>query len=106
MFEVLVRKNLVLKGNAPANRLHQQAISYVCAQSQAKAMDLLETVLTPEEEEIFKRGRNASVSVPKSASTSEYHRATGLEALFGYLYLKGEAQRIQELFDLIWSQRE
>lgn len=106
VFEILVRERLVLKGNAPVNSLHQQSIRYVCAQAQSRAVDVLLPLLTPEEEEIFRRGRNASVNVPKSASTGEYHRATGLEALFGFLYLKGEQDRIQCLFDAVWEQGE
>ena len=106
VFEILVRERLVLKGNAPVNALHQQSIRYVCAQAQSRAVDVLLPLLTPEEEEIFRRGRNANVNVPKSASTGEYHRATGLEALFGFLYLKGEQDRIQRLFDAVWEQGE
>ena len=74
----------------------------MCAAYQAKAYDLLSEILNEEEMAVMKRGRNANgASVPKSSSPQEYRKATGVETLFGYLYLKGQQKRIQELFDII-----
>ncbi len=74
----------------------------MCAAYQAKAYDLLSEILNEEEMSVMKRGRNANgASVPKSSSPQEYRKATGIETLFGYLYLKGQQKRIQELFDII-----
>ena len=103
VFEILVREKIILKGNAPVNKLHQNTIKYVSAVSQSKSVESLLLLLTDEEMTIYKRGRNANTNVPKSASPSEYHRATGLETLFGYLYLKNQTDRILELFSVIWE---
>ena len=76
-----------------------RAAKLVCAKAQAEAYRRIESLLTEEESAIFKRGRNANVhSVPHHASRAQYQQATALEALFGWLYLKGEKERINELF--------
>ena len=105
VFTLEVRKRIVLDKNRPVNDLHKQTVKYVSAASQAQAIKKLMPVLTEEEEAVFRRGRNAHTShTPKNQSEGDYHYATGLEALFGYLYLTGANDRITQLFDLIWSE--
>ena len=99
VFEVMVRSWLCLHGKAKAKDLHRATVKYVAAPAQAAAMERIRPMLTPEEEEIFRRGRStAPHSVPKAASRGEYQTATGLEALFGWLYLQGQTRRLNELF--------
>ena len=93
--------------NRPSGELHKLSVEYVKATAQAKAFSVIEPVLNEKEMEIFKRGRNFHTnSTPKSASNKEYHTATGLETLFGYLHLSGEKARTDELFQLIWEQND
>lgn len=102
IYEILVRENLVKNANRPVNDLHHESVKFVSAKAQTKAFEKIEDILTEDEISIFKRGRNAKVGHnPKSASTGEYHTATGVEALFGYLYLSGKEERIKELFSVI-----
>lgn len=102
VYELLIRSWLCSNGKTTSKGLHVETVSYVKAPAQAKAVSKILDKLTEEELLIYKRGRNAKVnSVPKNADISEYHSATGLETLFGYLYLKGEKDRISELFELI-----
>lgn len=102
IYEILVRENLVKNANRPVNDLHHESVKFVSAKAQTKAFEKIEDILTEDEMSIFKRGRNAKVGHnPKSASTGEYHTATGVEALFGYLYLSGKEERINELFSVI-----
>ena len=106
VFDLLVREMLVCEANRPANRLHNLAVERVCAAAQANAARRLWDggYLTEEEISILKRGRNAHTNhLPKNASEQDYHLATGLEALFGYLYLSGEIERLRDLFRLICS---
>lgn len=104
VFDLLVREMLVCEANRPANRLHNLAVGRVCAAAQADAARRLRDggFLTVEELSVLKRGRNAhSNHVPKNASEDDYHYATGLEALFGYLYLAGEQARVRALFSAV-----
>lgn len=102
IYEILVRENLVKNANRPVNDLHHESVKFVSAKAQTKAFEKIEDILTEDEMSIFKRGRNSKVGHnPKSASTGEYHTATGVEALFGYLYLSGKEERIKELFSVI-----
>lgn len=102
VYEILVREHLVLEGDKPPEQLHRLAVSFVSATAQAAAIKKIEPMLTQEETAAFKRGRNAKVShVPKGASVAHYHNATGFEALYGYLYLTGQTQRMRELFKII-----
>ena len=102
VYEMLVRESLVCNANRPVNDLHKESVKFVSAKAQTYAYHKIENLLTEEEIAIFKRGRNAKVGHnPKSASQSEYHTATGIEALFGYLYLTNNLHRIQELFKII-----
>ena len=102
VYELLVRTYLCVHGKATGKGLHRATIALVCAQSQSRFADLLLPWLPEEETAVFKRGRNANVhTIPHSADRAEYQKATGLEALFGYLYLQNRHERINELFDLM-----
>lgn len=104
VYGLLVREQLLVEANRPAGRLHTLSTQSVNAAAQAKAMQLLFPMLTEEELAVFKRGRNAhSGHTPKNQSEGDYHCATGLEALFGWLYLRQENERIRVLFDRIWQ---
>ncbi len=99
VFEVLVRAWLCAHGKATGKGLHQATIRLVCAESQAEKAERILPLLTGEELAVFKRGRNAQVhTVPGHASRAQYGEATALEALLGWLYLRGEKDRINELF--------
>lgn len=88
--------------NRPSGDLHKLSVEYVCAASQAKAFSVIENELSENEAAVFKRGRNFHTgNVPKSATGNEYHTATGLECLFGYLYLSGNTDRAKKLFEII-----
>mgnify|MGYP002512629207 CR=1 FL=1 len=90
--------------NRPSGELHRLSVKLVNATAQAKAFSLLEPMLTEKELSVFKRGRNFHTSsTPKSATGGEYHTATGLECLFGFLYLSGNNDRADELFNIIWQ---
>lgn len=102
-FSLLVRSRLA-EVNRPVGELHSESIRFVNAGAQAKAFKFIEPMLTEKELSIYKRGRNAHVgSVPKKASSGDYHSATGLEALFGYLHLSGKNKRAEELFSKLWD---
>lgn len=102
VYELLVRRSVVLRGNTHAGRLHDLAVEQVRASYQSKAVEVIEPLLTEQEADILRRGRNAGgISVPKSAKPSEYRRATALEALFGYLSLSGQQERVEQLFAAI-----
>lgn len=104
VYEILVREALVCKANRPVNELHRESVKYVSAKAQTEAYAKIKDILTEEETAQFKRGRNAKVGhSPKSATDAEYHTATGVEALFGYLYLSDRAERIKHLFSIITS---
>ena len=104
VFEVVVRNFLISLGIQDIGLLNRYAVDFVKASSQSNAVEQILPLLSPEEESMFKRGRNASgISAPKSASVVQYRRATGLEALIGYLYLCGENQRIFELFEIAYE---
>ena len=99
VFELFVREKLVCAGNCPVKTLHRRAVEQVCCQAQSAAGQRLFDSFTPEEQDIYRRGRNAHVNhVPKNAEPADYHAATALEALVGYLYLKGDLSRLQALF--------
>ena len=98
VYELIVRTVLVKRGNCPVNRLHKQASSLLKAASQSAMMEVLEPMLTEEEAGVYRRGRNAhSPTMAKHATMSDYRRATGFEALIGYLYLKEDFTRMTEL---------
>lgn len=102
VYELLTRTMLCRRGHYAAGRMHKLAVSYVKAPAQARAVEKILPMLTDEERDIYRRGRNAKVhSVPHGADAAEYHAATGLEVLFGWLYLQGRAERVSALFDAI-----
>lgn len=98
----MIREMIICAGNCGVKKLNAEKVKLVCCEAQAAAVARLESVLTEEEADVLRRGRNAHPGhVPKNADPAEYHKATGLEALFGYLYLKGELDRVRELFRVI-----
>ena len=100
VYELLVRSWLCAHGKATGKGLHRAAVELVRAESQAERSEKILPLLTEEELTVFRRGRNAHVhSIPHSASRSDYLKATALESLFGYLYLQGKTERINELFN-------
>ena len=102
VYELMVRSWLVLHGKATSKGLHRATVRYVAAPAQALLVQKILPVLTEEEADFFRGGRNTSPhTVPKAASREEYQAATGLEALFGYLYLQGKTDRLNELFTLM-----
>lgn len=107
VFELLCRGFLCAKGGKTVDRLHRETIQMVKATSQAKFVDKLLPHLTEEELSYYRRGKNAHVhAVPKSATPAEYAKATGLEALFGALYLAGKTDRLNELFNLVMEEHD
>ena len=99
VFEILVRTWLCAHGKATGRGLHQATVRLVCAESQAEKARRILPLLTEEELAVFKRGRNAQVhTVPGHASRAQYGEATALEALLGWLWLKGRGERVNQLF--------
>lgn len=93
--------------NRPSKELHKLSVEFVKASAQAVAFGIIEPILSEKEISVFKRGRNFHTSTtPKSATNKEYHTATGLECLFGFLHLSGEKDRTDELFNIIWKGME
>lgn len=94
VYELMVRERLTCEGNRPGGVLHDRAVALVQAGAQARAAERILPLLSEEEAAVFRRGRNAHTS----RNDADYHRATGLEALFGYLYLTGEIGRLRTVF--------
>lgn len=104
VYELFVRELLVCEGNCPAKTLHRRAVALVRCEAQAAAVEAMMPLLTEEEAEVLRRGRNAHTKhTPKNSSQADYHMATGFETLVGYLYLKGEILRLRHLFQEILS---
>ena len=102
VFEVMVRSWLILHGRAKVKDLHRATVQYVSAPAQARRLEKILPLLSEEEHDVFRRGRNtAPHSGPKAASRGEYQAATGLEALLGWLYLQGRTDRLNELFEIM-----
>ena len=102
VYELLFRSRLAMEGHTNVSNLHKLTVSKVNAVAQAKAAEKIMPLLSADELALYKRGRNAKVnSVPHNANLGQYHAATGLEALFGWLYLQGKTQRVKELFEYI-----
>ena len=104
VYGAIAKTVVVLEGNCPADKLNAKAVKYVKAVSQSKAADMLidKGILTEEELAVYKRGRNAkSPTSAKNAPVGDYRKATGVEALIGYLYLKGDMDRVMELMEFI-----
>ena len=101
VYELIIRTILVKKGNCPVNRLHKKASSLVKAGAQSAIMEVIEEKLTPEELSVYRRGRNAhSPTMAKHATMADYRRATGFEALMGYLYLTDQMERMMEVVSI------
>ncbi len=101
VYELLVRNYVISKGNRPVNKLNSMTRSFVNAGAQSKMYDIIKDSLTEQEQTIYKRGRNAkSHTKAKNQTIVDYRRATGVEALFGYIYLKGDFERLQTLFNM------
>ncbi len=101
IFDLVIRSMVVAKGNTKASQLHKRTSRIVKAETQAKMIDAIETSLSEEEADIYRRGRNAkSPTMAKNATMKDYRKATGFEALMGYLYLKNEFYRILELIQI------
>jgi len=100
VYELLVRSHIIQNHDTNVNKMHKLSVKFVKANAQAYLINKLEHELTEEEKRIVKRGRNAKVtSTPKNAELAEYRYATGFEALFGYLYLSNEFDRLMQLFN-------
>ena len=107
VYELLCRSYLCAKGEHTVGQLHKDTVQLVKAPTQAAFADKLKPFLTEEEMDYFRRGKNAHThAAPKSASRIEYAKATGLEALFGALYLLGRTQRLNELFGIMMKEDE
>lgn len=104
VYEVLVREHLLHEKSLPTNVLSRRAKRFVSAVAQSEIYDKLSGELTDDEADVFRRGRNAkAATVPKNTDVIVYKKATGFEAVFGYLYLTGRFSRIHELFEKIIS---
>lgn len=104
VYEMFVRTKILSGGSRPANELHKIAVGYVKAKAQATAAHKIFDMLTEEEITIYKRGRNTNIhTVPKNADMADYRHATALEALIGYLYLKGENERLTEILNVAFD---
>ena len=102
VYELMCRSWLCARGDLTVQRLHKDAVELVKATTQAKLVEVILPVLTEEEQDYFRRGKNAhSHAAPKSATPREYARATGLETLFGALYLSGRTDRLNERFTMM-----
>ncbi len=105
VYELMCRAYLCSKGDHTVKNLHKDSVQLVKAPTQATFADKIKPFLTEEEMGYFRRGKNAHThAAPKSASRAEYAKATGLEALFGALYLLGRVERLQELFDMMMKE--
>ena len=105
VYELMIRSWLCLHGKATNRGLHKATVKYVSAPAQAKAADKILSQLTQEEADVFRRGRNSNThTIPKAATREEYQTATAMEALFGYLWLRGETARLNELFEAMMEE--
>ena len=105
VYELLVRTYLCAHGKATGKGLHRATVELVRAPAQAEAAEKILAMLTEEEQAVFRRGRNANVhSIPQNASRAQYQQATALEALMGWLYLRGQKDRIEALFSVMMGE--
>ena len=104
VYDLFIRSRLIARHNLNVHGLHERASRFVRASAQARVAAALYADLTPMEQSVLRRGRNAKVStVPKNADIGEYHMATGLEAVLGYLYLSKQKERLGTLLDAAWN---
>lgn len=100
VYSLLVRERLCCASRSGADVLHKRAVEQVRCAAQSEAIRRVQDMLTDEEQAVFNRGRNAHSShVPKNAAVADYRAATGVETLFGYIYMSGRMERLRELFD-------
>lgn len=105
VYELMVRSWLCLHGKATNTGLHKAAVKYVSAPAQAKLVHAILPLLSGEEQAVYRRGRNShTAAVPRGSSVGEYHAATALESLFGWLYLQGKTERLNELFEAMMEE--
>ena len=104
VYELLVRARLVERTRLVPNHLHRHAVRLASAKGQFTAFEAIEPLLTEQEQAVLRRGKNSSkATVAKHATPQEYRASTAIEALFGWLYLQNQNDRIEELFDIIWN---
>lgn len=103
VYDLYVRTKLLSEGGK-VRAMHQKAIKQVCCVAQSQALERIAGELTPEEADVVRRARNAHQTPPKNAPIAQYHMATGLEALIGYLYINGRIERVDELMNkaIVW----
>lgn len=107
VYSLMVRERLCCAHRYPADTLHKRAVEMVRCAAQAEAIAGVLDSLSDDERAVYMRGRNAHSShIPKGASVADYRSATGLEALFGYIYLSGNTERLRELFELLTARSE
>lgn len=106
IFDLILKTVIVGRGNCATNKLHKKVTKWVNAGTQAELADMLQAHLTEEEQAVYRRGRNAkSYTSAKNASIIDYRKATGLEALCGYLYLTSQTDRLMELMTIMLEQK-
>lgn len=103
VYDLYVRKMLLEEGGGRMKQLHGAAVRQVCAHAQAQAYGRVEALLQPDEADVARRARNAHQHPPRNADAGEYHRATALEAVVGYLYLTGRLERLDEIMKIALS---
>lgn len=102
VYDLMIRARECARGVATAKKMHQNTVRLVSARAQSEAVERILPILTEHEKDVYLRGRNTKVhAIPKGASHEMYHKATALECLFGYLYLSGQYDRLNELFHQI-----
>jgi ribonuclease-3 family protein len=107
VFELMTRASLCAEGHTAVQELHRRTTARVNAPAQARSAERILPLLSEEESAVYRRGRNTHVnSVPHAANVGQYHAATGLEALFGWLYLQGRTERLNELFSFLQTDKE
>lgn len=100
VYELYIREHIMKNSKLQVNKLHKQAIKYVSAKSQANIVQHIDTILTEEEKAVIKRGRNkVANTIPKNTDVVTYKIATGFESLIGYLYIKKELKRLEEIIN-------
>ncbi len=104
VFELMVRSHIVANGNRKIKDIHHDTVDVVKAESQARIVRQIFEELSEEEQEIFRRGRNAKTSPPKNADMNDYRQSTGFEALLGYLYLQGNEERLNYLIQQVFKE--
>ncbi len=105
VIELWVRELLISTGITSTAVATTEALAFVTARSQSEAYEAVKDILTDEETDVFKRGRNAHVTVPKSASAAEYHRSTGFESMIGALWLEGRRDRIDGILSAAYAEK-